>query len=64
MNADLHKNTEPTFERALFYFGYALTMLVLIGSLFLIWELNVLPVFKFLLLLPLIYIGTLLTLSI
>jgi len=51
-------------EKLVFYLGYGITMLALIGSLFLIWEIETMPVLKFILVMPIIFVAALLSLSI
>lgn len=50
-------------EKALYYLGYIVTMILLVGALVFIWNAEIIPMVKFLLLLPMIFVGTLLTMS-
>ncbi|HEX9649879.1 MAG TPA: hypothetical protein VGA21_04920 [Cyclobacteriaceae bacterium] len=54
---------KPMTEKFLFYLGYVVTILAVLGATFFIWSLGVYTMLKILLLLPLIYISVLLTLS-
>ena len=54
---------KPKSEKFLFYIGYVVTILAVIGAMFFVWSLGIFPMLKILVLLPLIYISVLLTLS-
>jgi len=51
-------------EKVAFYLGYGVTMLALVGALFLIWEIEAIPVLKFILVMPIIFVAALLSMSI
>jgi len=57
------REMKPMTEKFLFYLGYVVTILAVLGATFFIWSLGVYTMLKILLLLPLIYISVLLTLS-
>lgn len=49
--------------KAAFYLGYGITMLALVGALFMIWEIEALPVLKFILIMPVLFVAALLSLA-
>ena len=55
---------KPIAQNVLFFTSYLVTMMVLVGATYFVWETNIYPMIKLLFLLPLWYIGVLLTLSV